>query len=216
MISAQKYSCFSAKMALFNPKVHYKSTIKTTNWSVLYMDSILMLAYIFLFIQFLELYAQTSMPPEPAPTTPIIISTAKIVNPITPPAVIKAIEHCRANNESLSRIQTFEGLIGYGWDNLRNIPMGAVWSSEFKNCRTTSDGLYLISDDMLVLPMHRIKLDSSAEFYGSYQRYIKSNSEGVNANAGINLKFFGISGSYDDEEKEIKDKFYVQKTCFFR
>uniref|UniRef100_A0A3Q4MQ72 Uncharacterized protein n=1 Tax=Neolamprologus brichardi TaxID=32507 RepID=A0A3Q4MQ72_NEOBR len=60
------------------------------------------------------------------------------------------LRQCRAS-VNLS-ITALEVLPGGGWDNLRNMDMGRVMNLSYFQCQTTEDGLYLIPDEVFVIP----------------------------------------------------------------
>lgn len=47
-------------------------------------------------------------------------------------------------------IQPLEGFVGMGWDNLENAVRSFVLRPTYNECRTTSEGLYLIADQLEV------------------------------------------------------------------
>lgn len=54
-----------------------------------------------------------------------------------------------------------EALPGIGWDNLASVDMGQVIDITYDECKTTSDGQFLIPDRMFAIPVQ--KSQASAE-----------------------------------------------------
>uniref|UniRef100_A0A914WDI2 Macrophage-expressed gene 1 protein n=1 Tax=Plectus sambesii TaxID=2011161 RepID=A0A914WDI2_9BILA len=127
---------------------------------------------------------------------------------------MSAVESCRRQYQ-IEKLPTLEGMVGGGFDDLRNEPMAAVLDSTFLQCRTSPDRMYLISDQVEVTPVKRSQLDRTANFYEHYQDYFKSVAESINLEAGFSLGHFGISGSFSAQHQEVKNKFFQEKSSLF-
>lgn len=53
-------------------------------------------------------------------------------------------------------------LPGGGWENLQNLDMGRVINVSYTHCHTTEDGVYLIPDEVFVIPPSQTKLCHSS------------------------------------------------------
>ena len=109
-------------------------------------------------------------------------------------------------------MQRFEVLPGGGWDNLQNKDMGMVSYMNYSQCKTTEDGKFLIPDGVMTIPVKRSRVQTFAEMFQHWTNYTCSTSRGINANAGLHLSHFGISGSFSDEYKSVKTKQYYDQS----
>ncbi|XP_046904058.1 macrophage-expressed gene 1 protein-like [Hypomesus transpacificus] len=57
---------------------------------------------------------------------------------------------------------------GGGWDNLRNVNMGRVMNFTFSLCHTTEDGLYLVPDEVFVIPQKVTRVETNSEIISSW------------------------------------------------
>uniref|UniRef100_A0A914XJ03 Uncharacterized protein n=1 Tax=Plectus sambesii TaxID=2011161 RepID=A0A914XJ03_9BILA len=85
-------------------------------------------------------------------------------------STVSAMEGCRRQYQ-VEKLPTLEGMVGGGFDDLRNEPMAAVLDTTFLQCKTSPDRMYLISDQVEVTPVKRSQLDRTANFYEHYQDY---------------------------------------------
>ncbi|XP_055367785.1 macrophage-expressed gene 1 protein-like [Betta splendens] len=101
------------------------------------------------------------------------------------------LRQCRAST-NLS-ITALEVLPGGGWDNLRNMDMGRVMNLSYFQCQTTEDGLYLIPDEVFVIPQKETGVETSSEIISSWLEQKSSTSETINADVSflsvLNAKF---------------------------
>lgn len=112
-------------------------------------------------------------------------------------------------------MNTFEGFIGIGWDNLLNKPMGPIFLTSFDQCRTTPDDIYLIPDDMVTIPIKKIRLDRSASFYSSFQDFTMSESQTINIDVSASHWHVTVSGSYSQTHIETKKQFFSERSSMF-
>ena len=99
----------------------------------------------------------------------------------------------------------FEVLPGGGWDNLRNLHMGAVSVMNYSKCKTSDDGKYLIPDNVFLYPVKKSKVETFAEFYDHWNNYSSTTSRSVNAEASAKFGgIFSVSGSYSSEFESVK------------
>ncbi|KAJ1168983.1 hypothetical protein NDU88_000895 [Pleurodeles waltl] len=91
------------------------------------------------------------------------------------------------------KVHTLEVLPGGGWDNLRNLDMGRVMNMAYSTCKTTEDGVYIIPDDVFVIPQKQTNLEMNSEIVENWKEYTSSTALSVNAEVSIvaliNAKF---------------------------
>ncbi|ESO91385.1 hypothetical protein LOTGIDRAFT_72260, partial [Lottia gigantea] len=121
---------------------------------------------------------------------------------------------CMDNNEI--KLNTFEVLPIYGWDNLRNKYAGMVIASNYSQCKMTIDGKYLIPDDVYLIPQRVSRIHQYAELITHWHNYSSVTSKSINADAGIQLKSFGISGKYSNDYLNSKSKQVMDKSVMTR
>ncbi|XP_016140098.1 macrophage-expressed gene 1 protein-like [Sinocyclocheilus grahami] len=96
---------------------------------------------------------------------------------------------CRIN----SSLAALEVLPGGGWDNLRNIDMGRVMNLSYSQCQTTEDGVYLIPDEVFVIPQKVSGVETNSEIIMSWLEQKSSTSSSINADVSfysvLNAKF---------------------------
>ncbi|KAL3975713.1 enoyl-CoA hydratase / long-chain 3-hydroxyacyl-CoA dehydrogenase [Sarotherodon galilaeus] len=109
------------------------------------------------------------------------------------------IRQCREST-NLS-ITALEVLPGGGWDNLRNMDMGRVMNLSYFQCQTTEDGLYLIPDEVFVIPHKETGVETSSEIIRSWLEQKSSTSESINAD----ISFLPVlNGKFSSENKRMK------------
>ncbi|XP_073723455.1 macrophage-expressed gene 1 protein-like [Misgurnus anguillicaudatus] len=99
------------------------------------------------------------------------------------------LSECRKN----SALTALEVLPGGGWDNLRNIDMGRVMNLSYSQCQTTEDGVYLIPDEVFVIPQKESGVETNSEIITSWLEQKSSTSSSINADVSflsvVNAKF---------------------------
>ncbi|KAK2898681.1 hypothetical protein Q8A67_010099 [Cirrhinus molitorella] len=104
---------------------------------------------------------------------------------------------CRKN---LS-LTALEVLPGGGWDNLRNIDMGRVMNLSYSQCQTTEDGVYLIPDEVFVIPQKESGVETHSEIITSWLNQTSSTSSSINAD----VSFLSVlNGKYSEENRRMK------------
>lgn len=157
-------------------------------------------------------------------TTPQATTQETILNPVScesnycpPNANISQAGNCR--NGLQNGLESLEGLIWVGWDNLVNEPMGPVFDVSYKTCRMTPDDVYLMPDGMISLPVKKIYLDRSASFYESLDQYLQTTSQSINLDASISgateYGVYDVSGSYSQTYQEVKRNFIEEDSSMF-
>ncbi|XP_007231675.3 macrophage-expressed gene 1 protein [Astyanax mexicanus] len=99
------------------------------------------------------------------------------------------LRECRQNSST----PALEVLPGGGWDNLRNLDMGRVMNMSYSQCQTTEDGVYLIPDEVFVIPQKVSKVEMNSEIISSWLEQRSSTSGSINADGSffsvLNCKF---------------------------
>ncbi|XP_008277568.1 macrophage expressed 1, tandem duplicate 1, partial [Stegastes partitus] len=109
------------------------------------------------------------------------------------------LRQCRAST-NLS-VTALEVLPGGGWDNLRNMDMGRVMNISYLECQTTEDGLYLIPDEVFVIPHKETGVETNSEIINSWLEQKSSTSHSVNVDVSFLPK---INGKFSTENKRMK------------
>ncbi|XP_054466992.1 macrophage expressed 1, tandem duplicate 1 [Anoplopoma fimbria] len=109
------------------------------------------------------------------------------------------LRQCRASTNF--SITALEVLPGGGWDNLRNIDTGRVMNLSFSQCQTTEDGLYLIPDEVFVIPQKETGVEMNSEIISSWQEQKSSTSYSINAD----ISFLSmLNGRFSTENQRMK------------
>ncbi|XP_052460075.1 macrophage-expressed gene 1 protein-like [Carassius gibelio] len=104
---------------------------------------------------------------------------------------------CRKN----SSLSALEVLPGGGWDNLRNIDMGRVMNLSYSQCQTTEDGVYLIPDEVFVIPQKVSGVETNSEIIMSWLEHKSSTSSSINADASF---FSVVNAKFSTENQRMK------------
>ncbi|XP_056585633.1 macrophage-expressed gene 1 protein-like [Triplophysa dalaica] len=107
------------------------------------------------------------------------------------------LRECRKS----SVLPAMEVLPGGGWDNLRNIDMGRVMNLSFSQCQTTEDGVYLIPDEVFVIPQKESQVDAHSEMIMSWLEQKSSTSSSINAEVSF---LSVINGKFSKENQLMK------------
>ncbi|TKS78515.1 Macrophage-expressed gene 1 protein [Collichthys lucidus] len=109
------------------------------------------------------------------------------------------LRQCRAST-NLS-IAALEVLPGGGWDNLRNMDLGRVMNLSYFQCQTTEDGLYLIPDEVFVIPKKETGIETNSEIISSWLEQKSSTSHTINSD----ISFFSmLNGKFSTENQRMK------------
>ncbi|KAA0713943.1 Macrophage-expressed gene 1 protein [Triplophysa tibetana] len=109
----------------------------------------------------------------------------------------KSLRECRKS----SVLPALEVLPGGGWDNLRNIDMGRVMNLSYSLCQTTEDGVYLIPDEVFVIPQKESQVDAHSEMIMSWLEQKSSTSSSINAEVSF---LSVINGKFSTENQRMK------------
>uniref|UniRef100_A0A8C4SG14 Macrophage-expressed gene 1 protein n=1 Tax=Erpetoichthys calabaricus TaxID=27687 RepID=A0A8C4SG14_ERPCA len=113
-----------------------------------------------------------------------------------------AFQECKIT----SQLAILETLPGGGWDNLRNADMGRVMNFSYSTCQTTEDGLYLIPDEVFVIPQKQTKLELNTEIIENWMELKSSVAETINSDLNF---IFVLNGKFSKENQRVKS-FQVQ------
>nr|UZP48208.1 macrophage-expressed protein 1 [Charonia tritonis] len=104
------------------------------------------------------------------------------------------------------KLQRFEVLPGYGWDNLRNEAEGQFVVFNYSKCRTTEDARFLLPDSVSAVPIKASRVQTFAELITHWKSWTSITSKSVNLEAGLSLNKFSISGKFSADFEDIKSK----------
>lgn len=109
------------------------------------------------------------------------------------------LRQCRAST-NLS-ITALEVLPGGGWDNLRNKDAGRVMNLSYFQCQTTEDGIYLIPDEVFVIPHKETGVETNSEIISSWLEQKSATSHSIN----VDVSFLSVlNGKFSTENQRMK------------
>ncbi|XP_051759824.1 macrophage-expressed gene 1 protein-like [Ctenopharyngodon idella] len=97
--------------------------------------------------------------------------------------------------------KALEVLPGGGWDNLCNIDMGRVMNLSYSQCQTTEDGVYLIPDEVFVIPQKMSGVETNSEIIMSWLEQKSSTSSSINADVSFSSV---LNGKFSIENQRMK------------
>ncbi|XP_007231672.3 macrophage-expressed gene 1 protein [Astyanax mexicanus] len=121
--------------------------------------------------------------------------TISDLHPISRPN--NGLRKCRQNSSG----PALEVLPGGGWDNLRNLDMGRVMNISYSQCQTTEDGVYLIPDEVFVIPQKVSKVEMNSEIISSWLEQKSSTSSSINADVSF---FSVVNAKFSTENQRMK------------
>ncbi|XP_056585609.1 macrophage-expressed gene 1 protein-like [Triplophysa dalaica] len=124
-----------------------------------------------------------------------LLTTPNDFHPLIHPST--GLRKCREN----SSLTALEVLPGGGWDNLRNIDMGRVMNLSYSQCQTTEDGVYLIPDEVFVIPQKESGVETYSEIIMSWLEQKSSTSSSINADVSYMSE---MNGRFSNENQRIK------------
>ncbi|XP_019958269.2 macrophage expressed 1, tandem duplicate 1 [Paralichthys olivaceus] len=129
----------------------------------------------------------------------LALSLLHVCSPVPVSRPDNWLSKCRASN-NLS-ITALEVLPGGGWDNLRNMDMGRVMNLSYFQCQTTEDGVYLIPDEVFVIPHKETGVETTSEIISSWLEQKSSTSFSINAD----ISFLTVmNGKFSTENQRMK------------
>ncbi|XP_071339283.1 macrophage expressed 1, tandem duplicate 1 [Trachinotus anak] len=129
----------------------------------------------------------------------LALSLLHVCSPIPISRPTNWLRQCRAST-NLS-ITALEVLPGGGWDNLRNMDMGRVMNLSYFQCQTTEDGVYLIPDEVFVIPHKETGVETNSEIIDSWLEQKSTTAHTINAD----ISFFSVlNGKFSTESQRMK------------
>ena len=117
------------------------------------------------------------------------------------------VRNCAVQDGSASKsLDRMDVLPGLGFDNLRNLDLGQVMDFSYSTCQVSGDGLYLLPDNVYLIPIQRSKVDVFAEYFDSFQDYTSQTAVSVNAQFKYSGMFSSIGGSFSTDYQDTKSK----------
>ena len=118
------------------------------------------------------------------------------------------IRNCPTNqlqnpDATLLRMNVVPGL---GFDNLRNLDVGRVYNITYSSCQISDDGLYILPNDIYLVPVLNSQVDFSAEIYDHFDNWKSSTSASINIEAKYSSSFSQISGKFSTDYQTTKTK----------
>ena len=101
-------------------------------------------------------------------------------------------------------------LPGLGFDNLRNLVKSQIFNYNFSTCRISSDGRYLLPDNVFLIPNQKSNVEVFAEYFDHWDDYKSMTSASINVEASssyyaqINAKF--SSDYMSTKTRQVKEK----------
>ncbi|XP_062378177.1 macrophage-expressed gene 1 protein-like [Sardina pilchardus] len=137
-----------------------------------------------------------------------LILFAVIHNSCSGPHPSNGLRECR---KTLSPLKV---LPGGGWDNLRNWDMGRVMNFSYSQCRTTEDGVYLIPDEVFVIPQKITTVERSSDVFEHWLNHTSSTSQTINADASFLSELNGKFSSDSQRTKtyQVRDKAVISRS----
>ncbi|KAI4895126.1 hypothetical protein NFI96_030603, partial [Prochilodus magdalenae] len=122
-----------------------------------------------------------------------LISTCDL-HPLHPS---NGLRECSKNLSVLA----LEVLPGGGWDNLRNLDMGRVMNMSYSQCQITEDGVYLIPDEVFVIPQKVSRVEMNSEIISSWLEQKSTTSSSINGDGSF---FSKLNAKFSSESKRMK------------
>ena len=124
------------------------------------------------------------------------------------------IRNCQTTypRDSSSQLQTINVLPGLGFDNLHNLDVGQVYNVSFSTCQITGDGMYILPDNMYLVPILNSEIDYSAKVTNHFQQWKSCTSPSINAEAGDSFSI--LSGKFSSEYVDTKVKMVNSNSRF--
>lgn len=113
------------------------------------------------------------------------------------------VRNCRSEDNVDTR--QLEILPGLGFDNLRNVDMGHVYLHNYSTCKLTTDGNYLLPDNVLVLPLQEARYKFFADFFDHWDNYTSLTSSSVNFKTSLFGGYLQLGGSFSSEKQSVKE-----------
>lgn len=110
------------------------------------------------------------------------------------------IRNCFLSSSMNQPMHPLKVLPGGGFDNLRNLDKGLVHAYTYRECQMSPDGMYLLPDNVFLIPLQQSNLDISGQFFNHWDNYTDTTASSIN----IEASFAVISGKYSEEYSSMK------------
>lgn len=112
-------------------------------------------------------------------------------------------------NQSVPLLR-MEVIPGGGFDNLRNLDMGQVFSYNYSNCKISGDGRYILPDSIFLIPEQQSRVDVFAEYFDHWDNYTSTTSNSINVD--VSSSFADINAKFSTEWQTVKEKQFNTKS----
>ena len=136
----------------------------------------------------------------------LVSSSEADTNSNAPSYPIGDIRNCPTNQlrDNTKPLLQMDVLPGLGFDNLRNLDLGQVYNYNFSTCQTSADGLYLLPDNVRLIPILHSHVDYTAQVFDHYSRWKSETSHSLNVNAKV--PFANINAKFSSDYQKAKSK----------
>ena len=128
---------------------------------------------------------------------------------------LKDVRNCagvQAQQDPKNPLLHVDVLPGLGFDNLRNLDLGQVLDYNYSTCQVSGDGLYLLPDNVYLMPVQESKVDMSAEYFDTFQEYTSHTAASMNFQMQLSTTFSSISGSFSAGFQSTKSRMVNHKS----
>ena len=102
-------------------------------------------------------------------------------------------------------------LPGIGFDNLRNLEKSQILNYNFSTCKISSDGRYLLPDNVFLIPNLKSSVEVFAEFFDHWDNYKSMTSASINVEASSSF-FAQINAKFSADYMSTKTRHVKEKT----
>ena len=107
---------------------------------------------------------------------------------------------------------TLEGIVGVGWDDLRNRAMLPVLKNTYRHCKRIQDDVLFVPDNIEAVPVLQTILERMANVYTSFDEYHKQTTDTISVGGGGIFHGFTLSGSFSSKHQVTRNTFHRQKS----
>nr|AMZ02449.1 macrophage expressed protein-like protein [Himasthla elongata] len=108
-------------------------------------------------------------------------------------------------------------LPGVGWDNLVNEERGPTIDRErYDKCRRSTDGRFLIPDDVLVEPRKHSQLDLTSDVFESTSQCTSLTAYSINSAVDFGASYYRINGDFSFEKESLRNNAGTSKGLIVR
>lgn len=79
-----------------------------------------------------------------------------------------------------SKLHLMDVIPGMGFDNLRNIDVSQVYNFNYSTCHVSADGLYLLPDDVYLIPIQNSEIDVSSQVFQHFNEHTSETANSIN------------------------------------